>query len=1824
MADTVAPAQNPNAPAPKGKRANKKTNKTTPPVQPAPTADAPVEPKPQEAKIHLTCNLSPEKADALSAELGVKVVPAKGNGTAHTHGLLQACRQLADSWFMTTIAKDPNSPPYVLGQGVVRLVHLGYRDFRYLLDETLFDCAGEETKLAGMGNPGRTSMAARNIVAVKDPAPGATVYMTDQSGRLSPEEIYGYMKSRSITRVYMSEHLYPAFTGELYMKEMSYRHVLSGSEVKVIASIDDTQYTLRSNSWLSRNYHGVEDDGAGLRISSRYRCIDRRVYELTLVDHAPALGTTTVSGETAPPKQLQFSLATNVDISYVDLPKNLALWAYRGHYSVQMTGDNGDIQTLVCPAGLYTKLRNHIANQERNHKTFDALMSLARSEFRKLPKVLTVDEFDENVAISLVFIVCLAFVDGLKVETALFSKIVRPELSSNVGHPSNPASWNPTTWYEQLWDKTSLCARRMMRKKTEMVMTVSTAAVVYTATRKISLTFGILLIMLFNALWGGRTRAAGGRGGWMCFLALATLVAGNQLVPKRTRDNVILIVTLTTGLLLRLASRATLRIRTVASSCSTQLTSCKRAMKKLTRLRITTTPASVGILSILWGLISRILFRPVSPTLPEVPTVCYRGRTLKDVNPPNYVKCHKEIPDFCENKVAAHLCGMGIQGCDPVFPSICPHNLLIAVTNRAACQDHYATRTQEELELAWESVAYFSTWPHWHDGKQLITRPTGLLSPPSFERWVERFPPKRREQLILAHESPLPPDLECRRFEIFLKFEGSGSRHPFLGVLWKDPRLICGRSAERMAITGPYVYEASQLLKQYWNSKFTNAMVCWATGMTPLEMGEMVLNMVSMMSTASGNYDCYHFVCVDLSRCDMTNSPEANFHFINWLMSLGVPYELFKWFEADANEAWGYNRNTGIEYRARGTLGSGADLTAIQNTYNVQCALDYAIAGCAKRDHRSAGGGDDSISVVNGPPTTKKTIERAINSLGYVSKVNVYTDIDQIDFYSGRFWPIHLKGNAEARAWGPKIGRLLCKTFWVKDTTFKSPRFCWKRHLKGVALTLQPLCNHVPVLRCVIKRTLEILVQVTPDYTHVDVRMIRDVKKSKLPLLECDEARCSVMLNTLYGVVWTEVLRVEQRIMQVKALPVLLNEPLLTRIYIADCLDSEDASIEDCVPRQTPQPSFWGLASLFATGISNKVRVWIDTCWTSPILEELVFKDLVDRLGGGFWTWILFKIAWSGIEARLRSLDSNHSRYLTVVHTLFAVVGHYNIFAATIAHMLHNIFMLRLHGSEIMTQAAITTSLECVTLEEEMSKAAKPTPKKRSSKPPKQSQNANTGKGVVIGDKGRTLGFPLPKLGIPAKVGPKSLCYGEHMLDPYTTDACRVPDSYAKKSALYHVIRTFDINVNPGTVHPGAFSALVQPKLGSLDTDPTHWNTAMVAPAVIADNDFSVINPKSVTSYVTTDASGRADPRIVDDGPALVLPPAGFWGISSVSGQTAARPFGTTWTFLPENYGLDVIYRGAATANSSFVIDHAGAFQITIVLGGTGLSAIAVSGIPVSDQTTVVNAAGTILMTSFNGTPTATDILGISATATTISSSSIRISPVVQNGAPTSNGQGLVERVRPVAMSVLATYTGPTLTNGGNVAIAYLPGQTALDSFFSQDNASLGSMMDWQAVSRVPGSYNGPLATGAYAFWVPEQVLDIQFRNWIDSSLYTYPSIVVSGVWAPGAAISANTTIGRLMACFTFEYTTASQLPEVQLYVGVTTELEMVIAYLGMIPKCMANGEHKGFMEKAKSILANIFRKGKSIYDHIDKVTQGTLGMNPLQTLQAIGTTLAV
>lgn len=123
----------------------------------------------------------------------------------------------------------------------------------------------------------------------------------------------------------------------------------------------------------------------------------------------------------------------------------------------------------------------------------------------------------------------------------------------------------------------------------------------------------------------------------------------------------------------------------------------------------------------------------------------------------------------------------------------------------------------------------------------------------------------------------------------------------------------------------------------------------------------------------------------------------------------------------------------------------------------------------------------------------------------------------------------------------------------------------------------------------------------------------------------------------------------------------------------------------------------------------------------------------------------------------------------------------------------------------------------------------------------------------------------------------------------------------------------------------------------------------------------------------------------------------------------------------------------------------------------------------------------------------------------------------------------VVSHYRPVSACALWSYEGSDLNNGGaHTAIMYRGG--------SHPNSA--GLWNYDLISQVATSHEGPMSKGSYSFWLPASTQDTSMREPVNPEEWTHPYIAIAGLVATPAQVNSL----RLRAFINFEFVSTAQL----------------------------------------------------------------------------------
>jgi len=471
--------------------------------------------------------------------------------------------------------------------------------------------------------------------------------------------------------------------------------------------------------------------------------------------------------------------------------------------------------------------------------------------------------------------------------------------------------------------------------------------------------------------------------------------------------------------------------------------------------------------------------------------------------------------------------------------------------------------------------------------------------------------------------------------------------------------------------------------------------------------------------------------------------------------------------------------------------------------------------------------------------------------------------------------------------------------------------------------------------------------------------------------------------------------------------------------------------------------------------------------------------------------------------------------------------------------------------------------------------------------------------------------------------------YVAAIVNPANAFDARVIDSFNTPTATFHSRRTINVSVrlDAGT-DSGRFCMLFQPFLGANDA-PEHYQLALSNPSIPWPTDWTkansyvgVVSGSDVrldVNYAQLTAQGPGFTGLYPELPAIDTAfPFDLFNVDVSSYNVVVNSDSTTHRLYPPVGQFMMWFTAHTTTNAGTEQFTFSAFDgCTIVWYDNGGP---VTGADIGTYATLLvtnTVSGGYFMienTSSVLQPTWADMALFLATVQVNLPYGTAFSPnpgVVINSPPYpgfAGGGGLISSYRPVAASLLASYVGPMLTNGGNIAAAWLPSNATTQNFFTRTPGQYGNFQNWEKLADVPTAYNGPINTGAYCYWTPEDMTDVEMASLSEALEKDYPTLCISGQFNPGTAVTDPTEelVIRLQLDYCGEYVTTSTLVPSRACVGSQQIWDQANMVLANQPHAMPNGKHLEFFKK---IAAKIGTAAKWAWNNRATLMAGAEGL---------------
>lgn len=413
-----------------------------------------------------------------------------------------------------------------------------------------------------------------------------------------------------------------------------------------------------------------------------------------------------------------------------------------------------------------------------------------------------------------------------------------------------------------------------------------------------------------------------------------------------------------------------------------------------------------------------------------------------------------------------------------LFPSPkCAEAEAVAVVTRQQVRTHPESTSRHRARVFRVGVAHLrKVWAVKYDPDALTTEEK--------REFLLKGRPKRQQNVFRQGFKAIDRGDEIDyRSKAFVKVE------PTLGkrlVDW-DPRNICGGRPEHMGEFGPeYYYYQKMIVRELQQLDIHVTKVVYTGGMDALQVGALFTDMVD-----SG----YHFIEIDLSRCDGHNSKEANRAERLMMEYHGCPPPLVESMRhADKTEGV---TACGHKFGAGASQESGRQNTSFGTTKRLSCILmacAHVLSIWMEDDKPSAWDalneeaderwlsmalrafqlGDDGVVGILPIITNKLGADRVLDMLKYVFKIAGHKakakfipndESYRVSFCSGWFWTY---GDGK-HVLGLKPFRTVSRSFVTKDPILTPSDML--SYAKGVAVSMRHF-RFVPVLGTIIQQLL--------------------------------------------------------------------------------------------------------------------------------------------------------------------------------------------------------------------------------------------------------------------------------------------------------------------------------------------------------------------------------------------------------------------------------------------------------------------------------------------------------------------------------------------------------------------------------------------------------------------------------------------------------------------------------------------------------------------------------------------------------------------------------
>jgi len=502
---------------------------------------------------------------------------------------------------------------------------------------------------------------------------------------------------------------------------------------------------------------------------------------------------------------------------------------------------------------------------------------------------------------------------------------------------------------------------------------------------------------------------------------------------------------------------------------------------------------------------------------------------------------------------------------------------LVNVIGHEQCIDAIAKAKPARLMAVGKNAIRLSSVPNFALAQEYgdtIEHNEYWLPAASTEMWLSKYPEHSRAEMRRAREHIKECGLVRKDalVEAFIKREWKPVHIDKILDVTKtmgDPRVIQGRSVNFKVAMGPWMWSFGKQLSSAWHPK-SDTVISVASSVSAEEVGAWFYDALQTVQDPV-------IIDSDVPRWDAQVCPAAKSFLCSAYGMLGAPSNVLK---IRGTMHLGGRFRKGTRYTTTGQVQSGDGDTSAGNCMihggvdlafliNYICTQEEAKASSAdsqlsvdeqinvlktklrtQRNMRTIVLGDDGVKVFS-----KEMWEHSADDYakwwedhGFIGTAISVKPTYAAEFCSARFWPIDI-GSVETYCLGPKIGRVLAKTFYVKSEIPERDHVTW---LRAVCKSIQYDVSFVPILRAVVARLLELTADADdkPLSTWASEKSRFEQIHAATGHEVCD--RTWDMMETLYGVTQESVLAVEASIKLMPSTGWLLDHPVLEDIAAID------------------------------------------------------------------------------------------------------------------------------------------------------------------------------------------------------------------------------------------------------------------------------------------------------------------------------------------------------------------------------------------------------------------------------------------------------------------------------------------------------------------------------------------------------------------------------------------------------------------------------------------------------------------------------------------------